>query len=239
MRPLFGRIDDPTWDHVFPESWYTDTTPADLEKWEVPACEPCNKGYGRVEERLLSHFALCLDPNSLLAGGIPQKMLRATDVKAARDKRDARHRAGKFEKIHSGVYRVAEIPKEGILPGFGPQPNLEYQEYFGVLTSQDDLRAIILKFVRGFAFNKLERLYLDRNLEIHCYPFEGDGEVQLNNMLEQRGTRYEWGKGIMASRVIDPRDPTESVARVELWGRWRFYLIVRRSVGTGITFHGL
>ena len=32
-----------TSDHVFPKSWYPETTPENLEKWQMPACVECNQ----------------------------------------------------------------------------------------------------------------------------------------------------------------------------------------------------
>ena len=37
-------------DHVFPESWYPDSTPPNLEKWQIPSCIPCNSEYGKLEQ---------------------------------------------------------------------------------------------------------------------------------------------------------------------------------------------
>jgi hypothetical protein len=34
------RVAERDWDHVFPISWYPDTTPPDLEKWKIPSCLP-------------------------------------------------------------------------------------------------------------------------------------------------------------------------------------------------------
>ncbi len=69
--------DELTWDHVFPESWYPGTTPEDLEKWKIPACLPCNKDYGRIEEDLLIKLGLCIDPKNPRGAGIAFKTVRA------------------------------------------------------------------------------------------------------------------------------------------------------------------
>ena len=41
--------DSPTSDHVFPKSWYPDTTPQNMEKWQIPSCENCNTEYSKIE----------------------------------------------------------------------------------------------------------------------------------------------------------------------------------------------
>jgi hypothetical protein len=40
---LLDEVEGLPEDHVFPESWYTTDTPADVEKPKAPACRPCNK----------------------------------------------------------------------------------------------------------------------------------------------------------------------------------------------------
>jgi len=66
-------VDKTTKDHLFPKSWYPATTPANLEKWTIPACESCNREYGRIEEGLRLMLAACLDPKSLASAGLWQK----------------------------------------------------------------------------------------------------------------------------------------------------------------------
>jgi len=56
-----------TWDHVFPRSWYPDNTPKDLEKWQVPACQPCNANYGKLENQLMILLGMCVDPSKAAA----------------------------------------------------------------------------------------------------------------------------------------------------------------------------
>jgi len=55
------------WDHVFPESWYPQTTPSNLEKWKIPSCIRCNSALGMMEDRLLIQLAHALDPDHLAA----------------------------------------------------------------------------------------------------------------------------------------------------------------------------
>ena len=45
-----------TKDHVFPSSWYPDTTPDEVQRWTAPSCQRCNVESGRLEEDLLVFF---------------------------------------------------------------------------------------------------------------------------------------------------------------------------------------
>jgi hypothetical protein len=47
-----------SWDHVFPRSWYPNTTPQDMEKWKVPSCIPCNHEFSKTEQDLLIRLGL-------------------------------------------------------------------------------------------------------------------------------------------------------------------------------------
>src|SRR5580704_2378724 len=49
-------------DHVFPESWYPDSTPPGVEKWQIPSCIRCNSDYGKLEQDFFVKVGLCLDP---------------------------------------------------------------------------------------------------------------------------------------------------------------------------------
>ena len=64
-------------DHVFPESWYPDSTPPNVEKWQIPSCIPCNTDYGKLEQDFLLKVGLCLDPFEPASASIVQKSLRS------------------------------------------------------------------------------------------------------------------------------------------------------------------
>jgi len=62
-----------TSDHIFPKSWYPESTPANLEKWQVPACEPCNQKYSKTEDELLVRLGLCVNPKDHRASGVGER----------------------------------------------------------------------------------------------------------------------------------------------------------------------
>ncbi len=95
-------LNDPVerdWDHIFPESIYPDTTPANLYKWQIPSCIPCNRALGKIEEEFLRLVALTLDPNDPSSRSIVEKAMRGMSPAAAigHRSRTRRHVArGKF-----------------------------------------------------------------------------------------------------------------------------------------------
>jgi hypothetical protein len=48
-----------TLDHVFPKSWYPDTTPENLRKMQVPACDECNQKFRKIEDEFLQNIRMC------------------------------------------------------------------------------------------------------------------------------------------------------------------------------------
>jgi 5-methylcytosine-specific restriction endonuclease McrA len=71
------ETDATTKDHVFPSSWYPDSTPETVQRWTVPSCTDCNTFLGKLETDLLVRLALCLEPASASAAGISSKALRS------------------------------------------------------------------------------------------------------------------------------------------------------------------
>src|ERR1700680_4718573 len=99
------EVEERNSDHVFPLSFYPDSTPPNLEKWQIPSCIPCNSDYGKLEQDLSLKVGLCLDPFDPASASIVQKALRSLKPAAARDTRDARHRHHKRQKLLSLAYR--------------------------------------------------------------------------------------------------------------------------------------
>ena len=166
----FNTFQALTWDHVFPRSWYPDSTPENLKKWKVPACRECNKRLGEIEERLLFRFALCLDPQSLAAKGIPQKILRSANAFLAKNEKDRHQRQARREKLLRELVTFETIPSPGVLPGFGGRPGI--QGYAAVRIPDDELRALVMKIVKGLAY-RLESQILSglstMSLNIHVF----------------------------------------------------------------------
>lgn len=69
-------------DHVFPDSWYPESTPANVQRWTVPSCEACNGKFGAMEEEIFVRLELCIDPRRAAAAGISSKALRSFGIGA-------------------------------------------------------------------------------------------------------------------------------------------------------------
>ena len=69
-----------TKEHVFPSSWYTNSTPDWVQRWTVPTCKSCNGKFGKMEQKLLVRLGLCTDPDKAEAYGIAKKILRSFGI---------------------------------------------------------------------------------------------------------------------------------------------------------------
>ena len=91
--------DNPTSDHVFPRSWYPETTLACLEKWQIPSCQRCNEEYSKIEADLLQRIGMCVSPESDEAKGIANKALQPV--------------GGPFHAYHSNIQFSLKVKRQG------------------------------------------------------------------------------------------------------------------------------
>ena len=146
-------------EHVFPESWHPTTTPLDVEKITVPSCTPCNRAYGRVEERLQRQWIQCIDTSNPAAHGIWERVERSMDPKRGRNDRDRRVRSGTREKLRRSVRRVP-VASDGLFPGMGARDAQWAQLPSGlvalsakaIFVDGNNVASFTAKLVRGFHF---------------------------------------------------------------------------------------
>ncbi len=214
-----------TWDHVFPESWYPETTKVNLEKWKIPSCAPCNEEYGRIEEDLLIKLGLCLDPKENKSSGIVQKVLRSLNPQYGKNKRDKQIRQAKRSKILKNALFGDNIPEEGRYPGFEKQLGNGKAEKMAVLISPDYIRKLAEKIVRGIT-------YLDRNEFIddpYIIDFVAlleDGNDDIHELLNKHGSITERQPGIYIKKAVAEDDNMSSIFYIEIWGRFKMYAYV-------------
>ncbi len=158
-------VQERNWDHVFPESWYPETTPPDIAKWKAPSCIRCNRDYGKIEQDLLIIFGLCLDPNHPDTKGIAKKALRSIKPEYGRDRKDRRARERKLEKTLRELTIFQSIPDHGIFPNFGPLQPPSTEGYIGLPLPKHQIERLAEKIVRGVAFVE-DGLYIDERYNL-------------------------------------------------------------------------
>jgi hypothetical protein len=145
-------------EHVFPSSWYPDSTPLTCQRLTVPSCPTCNARFKGAEERFIAPVMMSLvDCDD--SRGVYDRLSRSWKPDHGKSERDQAHRGA---KLLSTLSRVQfKNP-----PGASTAPVLTF-----LATARDDLVAaapasplqhadidiIGEKFVRGLFFADTRR----------------------------------------------------------------------------------
>jgi hypothetical protein len=211
-------------DHVFPESWYPDTTPPDLEKWQIPSCIPCNKEHGKLEQDFLIKVGICLDPHDPASKSIVEKAVRSLKPSAGRNPRDAGHRLNKGRKILAEALHGNQIPDHGIYPGFENKGTND-EEPVALLIPVDSFRRITVKIVRGIYYIE-DGVFIEPPYEIDFFALPEGGVPVWIDALDKFGTVYAREPGIVVRRAIVPEDIRLSLFEIIFWKQFKTYASV-------------
>jgi hypothetical protein len=118
-----GTLTEATKDHVFPSSWYPDTTPDEVQRWTAPSCERCNAYFGRLETDLLVFLAYCINPQKAPAQRLYERVRRmmGIGVEGLSDEEKG-HREARRRKLLSRAHPYSPEVQPHIIPGLGPHP---------------------------------------------------------------------------------------------------------------------
>lgn len=222
------QIRSVTLDHVFPRSWFPESTPRNQEKWTVPSCGRCNHALGRAEERLFTAFGLCLDPASTPSLGLQQRTLRSIDPSAGRTARDTHARAGKRRRVQAALVDLPALPEVGILPGFGPHNDQRAGPFVGIHVAAADLNRFGEKLARGITYY-LRGILIPLDYRIHCQPSDLAQKPVAWDELVRHGRTFRWGDALTVTHASAEDDPASSFTIAELWRRLRLYVSVLPS----------
>ena len=214
-----------TWDHVFPKSWYPDTTPSNLAKWKIPSCDKCNAEYGELEQDLLMRLACCVDPNAAASSGIYSKVLTSVDARYATNPKEARIRIARRKKLQAELLYGDQIPQEGIYPGLGERWNRSKDEQVAILIPASSFHRLTEKIVRGIFFIEGGQ-YIEPPYFIDFYAVDDMGAAQIKELLYRFGTEYARVPGILINRAITPEDGVSAIILIEVWNSFKMYASV-------------
>jgi hypothetical protein len=145
---------DRTWDHMFPKGWYPNTTPENLEKWQIPSCLECNQRLGKLENDLIGRIALTLGAQNPASKGLAEKALRAINPAAARDEGDTAAREARAKKILGEMFKGEQIKSKNVVPGLGERWDRPVEQQVAIRISDESFPAVTEKIVRGLAFRE-------------------------------------------------------------------------------------
>ena len=137
-------------DHVFPSSWYPDTTPDDIQRWTAPSCESLNGHFGELEKELLVLLACCINPMNPAAQGLYERVRRTMGIGVeGLSEEEKRHREARRRKLLSEARPYSPEVRPHIIPGLGPHPEAPASSQLQVMIKAEDIYAVVKKIVRG------------------------------------------------------------------------------------------
>lgn len=219
---------DLNWDHVFPRSWYPDTTLPNLYKRKIPSCIECNKELGKIEEEFLIRVGLCLNPNDPASQGIVKKALRAMNPKAAKNHADKQAREALSKRVVSGLLQGSQIPSTGIYPNFNEKWGRPVGSGMAVTIPANSFRRITEKIVRGIFFIKDGR-YIEPPYSIQFYALDSAGATPIRDLLDKFGETFAREPGVVVRRAVTPEDGVSSLFEIEFWGQFKTHASVTAS----------
>lgn len=213
------------WDHVFPESWYPTSTPANLAKWQVPSCIQCNSELGRIEKEFFVRIALCLDPNDSGFKGMAEKAHRSMDPRHAKNPGDRRARAGLAAKINSELMIGEAIPSEGTYPSLGERWGRPRHAGVALTIPADFFRRITEKVVRGITYIEGKR-FIEPPHCVEFFALDDAGAATMRQVLESYGEVLAREPGIVIRRAVTPDDGVSALYEIEFWKQFKSYASV-------------
>jgi hypothetical protein len=209
-----GLTESITADHVFPNSWYPDTTPPTVQRWTVPSCPECNRELGQLEEDLLVRLILCVNPKSRAASGLASKALRSLGLDTdGRSEKDKVYRDRQRAKVRSELMPSADIAgKPGAIPGLGPHGDKSAP--WSIPIPWAGLSIIVEKIVRGCEYKLRERL-VEKPYGISTFV---DASGFVPEPYASHAQFLDFGPGCSVRRVFAAEDPNMVLYWISVWG---------------------
>ena len=216
-----------TRDHVFARSWYPDSTPPNIEKWEVPSCDACNNRFSQLEDDVRRWLAMCLDRSQPAAAGIVEKAFRSIDPNSGRSQTDGEIRHRKKIKLFQELHELDKMPSQGVLSSF--RNNWEEGSRMAILIPAEELDELVKKWVRGMHYITVDRM-LPLNALIEVLHLQENAAREAFKNVIPYATRYDGGPGIQVIRAT-AEEPGEAVSwyAIELWQQFKVYAYVEEK----------
>jgi hypothetical protein len=210
------------WDHVFPNSWYPDTTAADMEKWQIPSCVACNDRYGKLERDLIGRLGLALDASNAASAGLADKALRAINPDAATNEGDAAARDARAKKILREMYKGKELKGKNVVPGLGERWDRPLEEQLGISIPEESLPAMTEKIVRGITFRE-DGAFIESDQKIQSFLVRDEDVKDVKEMLDRAGKKFKREPGLIVRRA---RSEGGDLYEITFWNQLKMYATV-------------
>ena len=193
------------WDHVFPKSWYPDTSAPDLYKWQIPSCIPCNSALGAMEEDFLRRMALCLDPDDPASRSIVQSALRSMKPAEAKNERDRNIRDALRKRILSEALEGDAIPSSGTFPGMEEKWGRPRSDQVAIRIPAASFRSTTEKIVRGIFYVE-DQKYIEPPYAIEFFALDAQTGNSIRELIDRFGATYAREPGIVVRRAVSHED---------------------------------
>jgi hypothetical protein len=213
------------WDHVFPVSWYPDSTPPNTEKWKIPSCIPCNSSYGKIENDLRDLVGLCLDPQNPASQSIVLAALRSLNWKVGQDPTDAQNRLARGRRIMSQTLHGKQIPQESLYPGMPQYEDVPAEDRVGILIPAEYFPRMTEKIVRGIFYIE-EKQFIEPPYLIDWYLPTKENTVHFQKTLDEFRTIYAREPGLVVQRAVTFDDEPSSLFKITFWEQLSMYATV-------------
>ena len=221
-----NRFDELTKDHVFPESWYPDSTPLNMEKWVVPSCLDCNNKLGSIEDELYKKFAICMTSGDIASSGVSKKVIQKYIFSSEEDERNKGRKLTNLKRLIKDVnwFDNDKLPKN-IMKNFGNVAKNSKKSMLVHIPAQL-LNPFCEKIIRGLEFRLMDSLvYNNRKIQIIHLPdfteFVSSEILQLNNILTKDGAKVNRGPGFVVRYVKDVH--SSMLYHITIWGKWEIW----------------
>lgn len=216
--------DDLTYDHVFPDAWYPDSTPDKVQRWTVPSCRKCNAKFQVAEDELFIRWGICVEPGLEACMGINERAIKQQFFIETKDPRKFGRKLAVFKKITS---RMGQYDPKRTHIGFAPK--LGVRGTLAVITPNKFRSIFSEKLARGTEFKLREKLIPWKKRIGIYYEMADDSMRQQydiwNNLLID-GQTVNLGPGFNVRWAVNPSNPEQSLYRFEIWGHIKFYSLV-------------
>ncbi len=221
--------DELTGDHAIPKAWYPDSTPADLEKWQAPACTQCNGALGVVEDRVLRDLRLAVNPHSPEGYGVANKAVRAVDPSQARNARDRRARARARDNLKQKIQDAMEHSPDELLRASlnEGEPSADSLPMRGPSVAEMD--QVLGKMARGLIWALCDNSYIEADQRIEVQPARVENPDSVSKrwqwFLKYRGVTYERGPDVTV-RIMEAQKGPKKAIEIVLWRKFSFFVFV-------------
>lgn len=218
------------WDHVFPLSWYPDTTERNEEKWKIPSCVACNDAYGKIEKDFLLRAGLCLNHDDPACRGIRERVMRSLDPNRAKNKKDRNARMAKRKEILSELLEGGAIPQEAAYPGLGERWNRIVDYQVAIPIPADHFQRMTEKIVRGLFFIEEGKL-IEPPYVVEQFALHDDAALPVRDLLRKYGHTYARPPGLTIRRAVVAEDGVSSIVEILFWRQFSSFASVVISAG--------